>query len=91
MGNKLQKEKLEREAAARTQGGGLQNAGNPTAASTARADPGAAAATAAPTGDGDYSHYNNKLSINDFVLLKVDFGVSIAVIWVISSRCVDVA
>lgn len=62
MGNKLQKEKLEREAAAKGLAGGSAPSA-PVQSSASKPE--------APAADGDYSNYNNKLTINDFVLLKV--------------------
>lgn len=68
MGNKLQKEKLEREAAAKQKA--PTEAG--TSAAPATVTPSASTAKgSAPAGDEDYSNYNNKLTINDFALLKV--------------------
>jgi hypothetical protein len=68
MGNKMQKEKMEREAASKglSTGASTQAAGSAHASANAKAEPAASAVS-----DADYSNYNNKLSINDFALLKV--------------------
>ena len=69
MGNKLQKEKLEREAAARQNGQGGAVDGASTAVAPATSAP--KGSVPPPTSDEDYANYNNKLTINDFALLKV--------------------
>jgi hypothetical protein len=71
MGNKLQKEKMEREATAK------QGAGSTGIPSTAAAAPAHGSRATPVIPDDDYSNYNNKLTINDFALLKVKLHFSI--------------
>lgn len=69
MGNKLQKEKAEREAAARGQLPGGASTGA-AAAKSGSAAPEAGGASASSSED-EFAAYGNKLTINDFALLKV--------------------
>lgn len=74
MGNKLQREAANREAASKAAaaGGATSEKGGKSGAKGSSGDlPAVAAAAATSADDGDYSHYSNPLSINDFDLLKV--------------------